>query len=404
MTIDALRTVGVALVAVVSLAACGSAHGSRVDLATPRFSHPTPITNPLFPISELTQVIQLGEEANQPLRVEVTLLPETRVFDWDGQRVETLVSQYVAYRGGRILEVAVDYYAQADDGAVWYFGEDVDNYRDGRVADHHGSWLAGRDGPPGMIMPAHPRTGDVYRPENIPGLVFEEVTVLEARGEMLRVEEHLMEGDIEHKEFSPGYGEFRALAPDEMLTVALAVPVDALGGPAPGALAELRRGATDVLQPSPDWAGLPAVAAASSRMWEPLAAGAPELLRAEMTTALAALTAAVDVRDLRAAHAAAMTVAQAGLDLQLRHQAPPQVDLQRLGLWARQVVVDAASGDGAAVSGDVAVLETIWRRAHQAADPAGAWRVTDLLARLQAAAESGDLPAAARAAEGLSDL
>ena len=26
-------------------------------------------------------------------------------------------------------------------------------------------------------MPARPRVGDVYRPENIPGLVFEEVTV-----------------------------------------------------------------------------------------------------------------------------------------------------------------------------------------------------------------------------------
>ena len=28
-----------------------------------------------------------------------------------------------------------------------------------------------------MIMPADPKVGDVYRPENIPGFVFEEVTV-----------------------------------------------------------------------------------------------------------------------------------------------------------------------------------------------------------------------------------
>ena len=47
-----------------------------------------------------------------------------------------MVSQFVAYGDGRVLEVARDYYAQADDGSVWYFGEDVDNYEDGVVVDH----------------------------------------------------------------------------------------------------------------------------------------------------------------------------------------------------------------------------------------------------------------------------
>jgi hypothetical protein len=80
----------------------------------------------------------------------------------------TRIHQYVAYLGGRILEVALDWYAQADDGSVWYFGEDVFNYLDGMVADTHGTWLACKDGPPGMIMPAIPSPGQVYRPENIP--------------------------------------------------------------------------------------------------------------------------------------------------------------------------------------------------------------------------------------------
>jgi hypothetical protein len=39
--------------------------------------------------------------------------------------VDTLVSQYAAFLGGRIHEVASDSYAQADDGSVWYFGEYV---------------------------------------------------------------------------------------------------------------------------------------------------------------------------------------------------------------------------------------------------------------------------------------
>jgi hypothetical protein len=45
------------------------------------------------------------------------------------------------------------------------------------VTDHDGSWLAGEDGPAGMIMPGRPKVGDVYRSENIPGTVFEQDTV-----------------------------------------------------------------------------------------------------------------------------------------------------------------------------------------------------------------------------------
>ncbi len=129
------------------------------------------------------------------------------------------MQQYVAYLDRRMVEVALDYFAQADDGSVWYFGEAVSNYKDGVVADHEGSWIAGKDGPPGMIMPAHPKRGDVYRPENIPGLVFEEDTVQSAgatvdgpRGRVegaIVVREHLMDNTFEDKVFAPGYAEFQ---------------------------------------------------------------------------------------------------------------------------------------------------------------------------------------------------
>jgi hypothetical protein len=97
--------------------------------------------------------------------------------EWRGQRIETLQSQFAAYLNGRIHEVALDLYAQADDGAVWYFGEYVFNYEHGVVADTEGTWHAGAQYPPAMIMPADPKVGDVYRTENIPGVAFEEVTV-----------------------------------------------------------------------------------------------------------------------------------------------------------------------------------------------------------------------------------
>ena len=149
----------------------------RVDLDTPSFSDPTAVDNPLFPIGELHSAVLLGNEERHPLRIETVLLPEPKVIEVDGQEVETLVSQFVAYVDGRIHEVALDWYAQDDAGNVWYFGEDVFNYEDGVVADTDGTWIAGEDGPIGMIMPADPQVGQAYRPENIPDFVFEEVVV-----------------------------------------------------------------------------------------------------------------------------------------------------------------------------------------------------------------------------------
>ncbi len=119
----------------------------RVDLTRPTFSNPTEITNPLFPISRLHSAVLLGNVEGVPLRVETTLLPGVKTIAGGGRRIRTRTSQYVAYLDGRIEEVALDWYAQADDGAVWYLGEDVFNYKQGAVADTAGMWVAGREGP-----------------------------------------------------------------------------------------------------------------------------------------------------------------------------------------------------------------------------------------------------------------
>ena len=223
----------------------------RVDLVVPTFTHPTHITNPLFPISDLHSAVLVGSFEKQPWRAETTLLPETRVVEWNGKEIETLQSQFVAYLSGRIYEVAVDLYAQADDGSVWYFGEDAFSYDHGHVSDVNETWHAGVDGPAAMIMPGRPRVGDVYRSENIPGLIFEQVTVKEVgqvregpigpvAGVMVGQELH-MEGDFEDKTFAPGYGELRSGLGDDFEANALAIPADALSEPLPAELPQLLR-------------------------------------------------------------------------------------------------------------------------------------------------------------------
>jgi hypothetical protein len=49
---------------------------------------------------------------------------------------------------------------------VWYFGEDVNNFKDGQLLDHSGSFIHGQDGAKaGIWMKAEQRVGDTYRQE-----------------------------------------------------------------------------------------------------------------------------------------------------------------------------------------------------------------------------------------------
>ena len=141
---------------------------ARIDLALPKFSDPTNITNPLFPVSRQESVLLVGTVDGKPFRTEVTLLPYTRIIKWEGVEIEAAVSQYVAYSDGRITEYAMDLYAQADDGSVWYLGEDVADFKDGVIISKEGTWHAGIEGPPAMIMPGAgvPR---LERRPNMPG-------------------------------------------------------------------------------------------------------------------------------------------------------------------------------------------------------------------------------------------
>ncbi len=73
---------------------------------------------------------------------------------------------------GRLLEDTRDWFAQDDDGTVWYFGENTALIDDrGLPVDLSETWTAGVDGAqPGIIMEAHPVIGDFLPPGvNRPG-------------------------------------------------------------------------------------------------------------------------------------------------------------------------------------------------------------------------------------------
>jgi hypothetical protein len=204
-----------------------------------------------------------------------------------------------------------------------------------------------------------------------------------------------MDGTLEEKAFAPGYGEFRAEAKDELVTVALAVPIDATGGPVPAELATLADGGAAVFDAAAAgrWPAVTARVGAMAAAWKRLAGGqVPTLLAEQLDRTTGTLTRAAGGRDPTRAGQAALRVEQAALDLQLRYRAPAVVDL-----WARQLLLDAAARDRGAVAGDAATQQVIWDRAGHGAEAAAAARVTAGLTAVGKAAAGKDVTTAAAA-------
>lgn len=384
-----------------------SPNTQRVDLATPTFSHPTSITNLLHPTSQVQQTIYGGHVDGKAFRTEVSLLPGSRPITWQGKAVDTAISQYVAYLDGRIHEVAIDWYAQADDGSVWYFGEDVFNYEDGKVADTKGTWVAGDTTPAAMIMPAQPRVGNVYRPENAPGIAFEEVRVDKVDQDVagpsgnisgaIEVNELHMDGTREGKVFAPGYGEFSTGSPGGDLEAAsLAAPTDRREGAAPTEFAALFRAVDDVYTADPS--NRKKAASTLTTSWEAVrATGIPAQMDTQMQADIDALNGALGEQNAAAAQSAALRIAQNELDLRLLYQPVIDVDLARLELWTRQLPLDVAAGDEGLVLANVAALERVWERTRHGVDPVAP--VDTALKDLRKGADAEDLAAVGHAAE-----
>ncbi|MBI2896601.1 MAG: hypothetical protein HYY06_23795 [Deltaproteobacteria bacterium] len=147
------------------------------DPATGSFS--IVIDNPYFPLVVGTTVVLEGEEDGALVRVEITTLDETE----EVAGVTTRVVEERESEDGEIIEISRNFFVQAEDGTVCYYGEDVDIYEDGEVTLHEGQWRAGVDGArAGIIMPGAPAVGMRYQQEVAEGIAEDEAEITEMGG------------------------------------------------------------------------------------------------------------------------------------------------------------------------------------------------------------------------------
>ena len=100
--------------------------------------------------------------------------------------VETRIVEEREEKDGQLTEVSRNYFAiDKTTKDVYYFGEDVDMYKDGKVVNHDGSWLAGvNDAKFGMMMPGKPKVGDKFYQELSPKVAMDRCEIVALDGEI----------------------------------------------------------------------------------------------------------------------------------------------------------------------------------------------------------------------------
>jgi len=126
------------------------------DLSSARFDNPTQIDNKWLPLQPGTQFIYMGtvteDGATIPYRLEFTVTDLTKEI----AGVETVVAWILDYSDGELVEKEISFYAQDNDGNVWYLGEHPAEYEDGNFVTAP-TWIHGfADAQAGIIMTARP--------------------------------------------------------------------------------------------------------------------------------------------------------------------------------------------------------------------------------------------------------
>jgi hypothetical protein len=121
------------------------------------------IDNRWFPLIPGTTFVYRGVKDGKASRDVLRVTRRTKVIE--GVRCTVLDDRL--YAGGRLVERTTDWYAQDENGTVWYFGEQTAELDvRGRVTSTEGTWQSGVDGAKaGIYMPAHPQVGRSFRQE-----------------------------------------------------------------------------------------------------------------------------------------------------------------------------------------------------------------------------------------------
>jgi hypothetical protein len=146
----------------------------------------------------------------------ITVLPQTKTIDG----VQTAIVEERETKNGQLEEVSRNFFAiDRKTGDLYYFGEEVDIYKDGKITDHEGAWLSGQNGARfGLLVPGQPKVGQRFYAEFAPKVAMDRCEVKDTNATVstpllgtfsgcLKIDETTpLEKGVSHKIYAPGIG------------------------------------------------------------------------------------------------------------------------------------------------------------------------------------------------------
>lgn len=131
--------------------------------------------NTYFILQPGFQIVLEGIEDDDTARVIITVLSETKMVGG----IETRVVEENESVNSKTVEISRNFFTYCrETGDVFYFGEEVDMYKNGKLTSHSGAWLAEGINKPGVIMPGKYEIGYKYYQEIAPGKAMDRAEIM----------------------------------------------------------------------------------------------------------------------------------------------------------------------------------------------------------------------------------
>ena len=157
-----------------------------------------------------------GKEDGEEVVLVITVLNEIKIVDG----CTTRVVEEKEMKGGKIVEVSRNYFAIDNRNKdIYYFGESVDVYENGKIVSHGGAWESGKENAKfGLMIPGKIEIGKKYYQEFAPKIAMDRAEVISITDSLktpagkfknclkIKVTSPLEPKAIEYKIYSKGIG------------------------------------------------------------------------------------------------------------------------------------------------------------------------------------------------------
>ena len=171
--------------------------------------------NPYFILEPGYQLVLEGMEGKDKIKLVITVLNETKKIG----NIETRIVEENESANGNTVEISRNYFAFCkQSNSVFYFGEEVDMYKNDKIINHEGAWAAEGNNKAGVLMPGIILLGSRFYNEIAPGVAMDRVEIISVTETLqtpagifincLKTEETspLEPKAKEYKVFAPGIG------------------------------------------------------------------------------------------------------------------------------------------------------------------------------------------------------